>query len=80
MVQRYSTEFDAHLRGYGVPEEAMEFFVVHKGADIEHTERAANAIAQLAVTDEEQERVRAVCRNMARFKLGKFESIYDEYA
>ena len=80
MVQRYSTEFDNHLRSYGVPEEAMEFFIVHKGADIEHTERAANAIAQLAVTDEEQERVRAVCRNMAKFKLGKFESIYDEYA
>ena len=80
MVQRYSTEFDAHLRSYGVPDEAMEFFIVHMGADVEHTERAANAIAQLAVTDEEQERVRAVCRNMARFKLGKFESIYDEYA
>ena len=80
MVQRYSTEFDAHLRDYGIPEAALEFFIVHKGADLEHTERAANAIARLATTDDVQERVRAVCRNMARFKLGKFDSIYDDYA
>ena len=58
----------------------MEFFVVHKGADIEHTERSANMIAELATTDDSQQRVAAVCRNMARFKLGKFESIYDDYA
>ena len=80
MVQRYSTEFDAHLRDYGIPDEALEFFIVHRGADVEHTERAANAIARLATTDDVQERVRAVCRNMARFKLGKFDSIYDDYA
>ena len=82
MVQRYATEFDTYLakEPYNVPDEAREFFIVHKGADIEHTERAANAIAELATTDEDQEKVRAVCRNMAKLKLGKFDSIYDEYA
>ena len=81
MVQRYATEFDANLRTYyDIPEEALEFFVVHKGADVEHTARSANAIAGMATTDEDQERVRVMCRNMARLKLGKFDSIYDEYA
>ena len=81
MVQRYAGEFDVHLRKhYDIPEEALEFFVVHQGADIEHTERAAKAIAELADSEEDRERVRRVCRNMARLKLGKFDSIYEEYA
>ena len=81
MVQRYAEEFDEYLRkNYDVAEEGMEFFVVHKGADIEHTARSAKAIAELADSDEDKERVRLVCRNMARFKLGKFDSIYEEYA
>ena len=81
MVQRYAVEFDEYLRkNYDVSEEGMEFFVVHKGADVEHTERAAKAIAELADSDEDRERVRHVCRNMARLKLGKFDSIYEEYA
>ena len=81
MVQRYATEFDTYLQGepYSISDEAREFFIVHKGADIEHTERATNAIAELVTTDEEQEKVRTMCRNMAKFKLGKFDSIYDEY-
>ncbi len=81
MVQCYATEFDTYLQGepYSISDEAREFFIVHKGADIEHTERATNAIAELVTTDEEQEKVRAMCRNMAKFKLGKFDSIYDEY-
>jgi pyrroloquinoline quinone (PQQ) biosynthesis protein C len=61
-------------------EKAREFFIVHKGADIEHTDRAAAAIAESATSEEEQEKVRRICRNMAGFKLGKFDSIYDEYA
>ncbi len=81
MVQRYAVEFDVYLRKhYDIPEEAMEFFVVHQGADVEHTARAAKAIAELADSDEDRERVRFVCRNMARLKLGKFDSIYEEYA
>ena len=80
MVQRYATEFDKHLRSYDIPEEAMEFFVVHKGADMEHTDRSANMIADMALTDDSRRRIEAVCRNMARFKLMKFDSIYDDYA
>ena len=87
MVQRYSTEFDAHLRSYGVPDEAMEFFIVHMGADVEHTERAANAIAQLAVTDEEQGararrlpqhgavQARQVREHLRRVRLGDARSV-----
>ncbi len=81
MVQRYAGEFDVHLRKhYDIPDDALEFFVVHQGADIEHTARAAKAIAELADSDEDRERVRQVCRNMARLKLGKFDAIYEEYA
>jgi len=82
MVQRYATEFDEYLskEPYNMSEEAREFFIVHKGADVEHTERAANAIAESATSDEDQEKIRTMCRNMAGFKLGKFDSIYDEYS
>jgi len=82
MVQRYATEFDEYLskEPYNMSEEAREFFIVHKGADVEHTERAANAISESVTSDEDQEKIRTMCRNMAGFKLGKFYSIYDEYA
>jgi pyrroloquinoline quinone (PQQ) biosynthesis protein C len=82
MVQRYAAEFDEYVSKdpYNMSEEAREFFIVHKGADIEHTDRAAAAIAESATSEEEQEKVRRICRNMAGFKLGKFDSIYDEYA
>ena len=82
MVQRYATEFDEYLskEPYNMSEEAREFFIVHKGADVEHTDRAANAISESVISDEDQEKIRTMCRNMAGFKLGKFDSIYDEYA
>ena len=82
MVQRYAAEFDEYLskQPYNFSEQAREFFIVHKGADVEHTERAAAAIAASATSDEEQEKVRTMCKNMAGFKLAKFDSIYDEYA
>jgi len=82
MVQRYATEFDEYLskEPYNMSEEAREFFIVHKGADVEHTERAANAISESVTSDEDQEKIRTMCRNMAGFKLGKFDSIYDEYS
>ena len=82
MVQRYATEFNEYLSKapYNLSLEAREFFTVHMGADIEHTERAANSIAELAQSEQDQEKVRAMCRNMAKLKLGKFDSIYDEYA
>ena len=82
MVQHYAAEFDEYLskEPYNMSEKAREFFIVHKGADIEHTERAANAIAESVTSEEDQEKIRTMCRNMAAFKLGKFDSIYDEYA
>ena len=82
MVQRYATEFDEYLQKdpYNLSEDTREFFIVHQGADIEHTERAARAIAELATSDEDQTKVRAICRHMAKLKLAKFDSIYDEYA
>jgi pyrroloquinoline quinone (PQQ) biosynthesis protein C len=82
MVQRYAEEFDEYLsrEPYNLSEAAREFFIVHKGADVEHTKRSAAAIAEAATTEEDQEKIRTMCRNMAGFKLGKFDSIYDEYA
>ena len=82
MVQRYATEFNEYLAKdpYNIPEDPREFFIVHMGADVEHTDRAAKAIAQLADSDEDKAKVTAMCRNMAKLKLGKFDSIYDEYA
>jgi pyrroloquinoline quinone (PQQ) biosynthesis protein C len=82
MVQRYAAEFDEYLkkRPYNMSAEAREFFIVHKGADVEHTERAAAAIAESATDGDDQEKIRTMCKNMAGFKLGKFDSIYDEYA
>jgi pyrroloquinoline quinone (PQQ) biosynthesis protein C len=80
-VQRYTTEFDTYLQKepYNLDEAAREFFIIHMGADVEHTKRSANAIAEIATSVEDQEKVRTMCRNMARLKLGKFDSIYDEY-
>jgi pyrroloquinoline quinone (PQQ) biosynthesis protein C len=81
MVQCYAEEFDEYLSKdpYNMSEEAREFFIVHKGADVEHTERSAAAIAESATTEEDQEKIRTMCRNMAGLKLGKFDSVYDEY-
>jgi pyrroloquinoline quinone (PQQ) biosynthesis protein C len=85
MVQRYTTEFDTYLQKepYNLGEAARQFFIIHKGADVEHTARSAKEIAEIPTTDEdkdkEKEKVRTMCRNMARLKLGRFDSIYDEY-
>jgi pyrroloquinoline quinone (PQQ) biosynthesis protein C len=82
MVQRYATEFDDYLAKapYDLDIKQRAFFIVHKGADIEHTSRAAKAITEQASTDEERAKVIAICTHMAKLKLGKFDSIYDEYA
>lgn len=82
MVQRYSAEFDDYLRKepYRYSSQTLEFFVLHRSADVEHTQRSANAIATMVSNDEEREKVRQVCRNMARLKLAKFEGIYKAYA
>ena len=81
MVQRYSDEFDAALeKHYGLDSRARAFFIVHGKVDQEHTAMAAETIARNAVTERDKELVRAAARNMVRFKLAKFEGIYDAYA
>jgi pyrroloquinoline quinone (PQQ) biosynthesis protein C len=81
MVCRYSEEFDTYLeRHYGLDSRARTFFTVHGKVDKEHTAMAADTIARNVHTPGDQERVRAAARNMVRFKLAKFEGIYNAYA
>jgi pyrroloquinoline quinone (PQQ) biosynthesis protein C len=81
MVQRYSEEFDAALeQHYGLDSRARTFFIVHGKVDQEHTAMAAETIARNANSDREKELVRAAAKNMVRFKLAKFDGIYDAYA
>jgi pyrroloquinoline quinone (PQQ) biosynthesis protein C len=81
MVQRYSDEFAAALeKHYGLDSRARTFFIVHGKVDQEHTAMAAETIARNANSDREKELVRAAARNMVRFKLAKFDGIYDAYA
>ena len=80
MVQRYSDEFDSALeKYYGLDSRARTFFTVHGKVDKEHTAMAADTIARLANTDREQEMVRIAAKNMVRFKIAKFDGIYDAY-
>jgi pyrroloquinoline quinone (PQQ) biosynthesis protein C len=81
MVQRYSEEFDAALaKHYSLDSRARTFFAVHGKVDQEHTAMAAETIARNANTDREKEVVRVAAKNMVRFKLAKFDGIYDAYA
>ena len=81
MVGRYAAEFDACLaREYGVNDHDREFFTVHAVADQEHTALAARVIARFCDTERDRRVVTHAARNMVRFKLAKFEGIYDEYA
>jgi pyrroloquinoline quinone (PQQ) biosynthesis protein C len=81
MVQRYSDEFDAALeKHYGLDSRARTFFTVHGKVDKEHTAMAADTVAKYANTDREKEAVRVAARNMVRFKIAKFDGIYDTYA
>jgi pyrroloquinoline quinone (PQQ) biosynthesis protein C len=81
MVCRYSEEFDRALeKHYGLDSRARTFFIVHGKVDKAHTALAAETIAKHAITERDKELVRVAARNMVRFKLGKFEGIYDAYA
>ncbi len=81
MVQRYSEEFDSALeKHYGLDGRARTFFIVHGKVDQEHTAMAAATIARNAASEREQALVRAAAKNMVRFKLAKFDGIYDAYA
>ena len=81
MVCCYSDEFDTALeKHYGLDSRARTFFIVHGKVDQEHTAMAKEMIASNTHTLRDQEMVRAAARNMVRFKLAKFEGIYDAYA
>lgn len=81
MVCRYSEEFDIALRKhYGMDEKAREFFIVHSQVDKEHTALAAESIARYASSERDELLVREAARNMARFKIAKFDGIYQAYA
>ena len=81
MVQRYSDEFDAALeKHYGLDSRARTFFAVHGKVDQEHTAMAADTVAKFANTDREKQLVRVAAKNMVRFKIAKFDGIYDTYA
>ena len=81
MVQRYSEEFDSALeKHYGLDSRARTFFTVHGKVDKEHTAMAADIVARFANTDREKETVRVAAKNMVRFKIAKFDGIYDTYA
>jgi pyrroloquinoline quinone (PQQ) biosynthesis protein C len=81
MVQRYSEEFDSALeKHYGLDTRARTFFAVHGKVDKEHTAMAADTIARFANTEREKTLVRVAAKNMVRFKIGKFDGIYDAYA
>ena len=80
MVCRYSEEFDAALeKHYGLDSPARTFFMVHGKVDKEHTAMAAETIARNANTERDKELVRVAAKNMVRFKLAKFDGIYDAY-
>jgi pyrroloquinoline quinone (PQQ) biosynthesis protein C len=81
MVCRYSEEhLSALRRHYGLGDKALQFFTVHAVADQEHTKMAAEVIMRHAQSEHQQELVRESARHMVRFKIAKFEGIYDAYA
>ena len=81
MVCRYSEEhIDALKKHYRLNDKAIQFFTVHAIADQEHTQMAADVIAKHANTERQQELVREAASHMVRFKIAKFEGIYNAYA
>ena len=80
MVCRYSEEHINGLRQhYGLSDKQIQFFTVHAIADQEHTAMAAEVIAKHANTELQQQRVREAASHMVRFKIAKFEGIYNAY-
>ena len=81
MVCRYSEEHINALRQhYSLNDKAIEFFTVHAVADQEHTAMASEIIAKHANSERQQELVRDAARHMVRFKIAKFEGIYNACA
>ena len=81
MVCRYSEEHISALRQhYGLNDKQYQFFTVHAVADQEHTAMACEVIAKHANNDRQQDLVRQAASHMVRFKIAKFEGIYNAYA
>ncbi len=81
MVGRYAAEFDECLADpYGINDHDREFFTVHAVADREHTAIAARVVERYCESERERKVVAHAARNMVRFKLAKFDGIYDAYA
>ena len=81
MVCRYSEEHITALRHhYGLNDKQIQFFTVHAVADQEHTAMASEVIAKHAQSKRQQELVCDAARHMVRFKIAKFEGIYNAYA
>jgi pyrroloquinoline-quinone synthase len=80
MVCRYSEEHIAALRlHYGLSDKQIQFFTVHAVADQEHTAMACEVITRHTNTEQQQDLVRQAARHMVRFKIAKFEGIYNAY-
>ena len=81
MVCRYSEEhINALHQHYGLNDRQIQFFTVHAVADQEHTAMASEIIAKHAQSERQQDLVRQAARHMVRFKIAKFEGIYNAYA
>lgn len=81
MVCRYSEEhIGALTKHYGLNDKQIQFFTVHAIADQEHTAMASEVIAKHANSERQQALVCEAARHMVRFKIAKFEGIYNAYA
>jgi len=81
MVCRYSEEHIAALKKhYGLTDKQIQFFTVHAIADQEHTALASDLIAKHAISEHQQQLVRQAAAHMVRFKIAKFQGIYNAYA
>lgn len=80
MVCRYSEEFNTYLhKHYHLSPEECAFFTIHMVADKEHTKLNAEVIMRYAKDPWEQEAARICAINMVRFKIAKFDGIYESY-
>jgi pyrroloquinoline quinone (PQQ) biosynthesis protein C len=81
MVQRYSEEFDTHMRKYyNLGDSALQFFLVHKLADEDHIKMASEIIARYTDSPAMEQLVWQTADYAVRFKLGKFDGIYRHYS
>lgn len=81
MVQRYSEEFDTHMRQhYDLGDSALQFFLVHKVADEDHIKMASEIIARYTDSPAMEQLVWQTADYAVRFKLGKFDGIYRHYS